>query len=136
MARKKENIVVLKESPYVLIGISSSENDYRLSWLINNSLKLKLTKADSLLIVKGDCEINFSVFNYSDSSLNYSLISNKSPKGTLMDELKNVDFWFKIEGNTTEHEIQSLKKNLKKTEGILAIFEINPEELKSKFKLL
>ena len=48
MPRKIHKLTEKKHLDFTLIGIASSENDYRLSWILNNTFELQLSKTSNL----------------------------------------------------------------------------------------
>ena len=66
------------EDDYLLIGIHSTEEDYRLAYLLNKHLKTKLTRFKHHLDFKNS-NAEFPLFEYKDEKnfINYYLINNK-----------------------------------------------------------
>ena len=115
------------ERDYMLVGIASHENDYRLSWALNKNLNFNFTKTDDLIInhPKHKIEINYSMyFSNDDSYLNYYLISNKSEKGFLLPKMKNIDFVLKISGDANMDFLNELLKKLKHIDIVITAFLI------------
>ncbi|PLX11705.1 MAG: IPExxxVDY family protein [Marinilabiliales bacterium] len=140
MAKKKIHKLLLDdEGDFTLIGIASHENDYRLSWAINKFIKLELVKCEDLKInhPKHNIEINYSMYNYSDMNnyINYDLISNKSEKGFLLPELKNIDFILRVSGYSDIDYLSKLLIRLKKIDIVITEFKIDtiPERQKKLF---
>lgn len=124
-----------------VIAIVSSESLYRLAWLINQQVELNLSEAEQIKIMHQQRkEIHsFFVFSHTDKEqkLRYSLIQNKSEHGPLVPSLKQIDYFFRIDSETSLatsevmaklkqiREIQLLQivdaKNLKKGESIFSI---------------
>ncbi len=122
------------ESDFSLIGIASHENDYRLSWAINKSLNLELIKVEDLSLnhPKHKISTNYSMYYFDDENnyISYNLISNKSEKGFLMPEMKNIDFILRISGYPDTNFLDELVINLKKVDIIITAFLI--DDLKEK----
>ena len=121
-------------NPYRLLGISSHENDYRLSWAANRQLKLSLRKSDNILIKASDSEnLEFSVFQYTDegNSCKMNLISNRCPNGFLIRELKNIDFFLQIFGEIPVGYMEEITAKLKSIDIVSAIFEIQEKHKKT-----
>jgi hypothetical protein len=136
----KKNVHKLSSEPgasLVLIGISSHENDYRLSWAINEHLDFHLAKRENLQSFNSRMNIlqEFSVYSYTGDSL-YSLISNRCENGFLLEELKNIDFLLLIEENETPFPIQEFMSKLKAIPFVSATFNIDLQTLKNKKRLL
>lgn len=133
--KKIHKLAIQIENDYSLIGIASHENDYRLSWAINQSLGLDLKKCDDLVInhPKHKINIDYSLYNFDDEDkyLTYDLISNKSEKGFLISEMKNIDFVLRISGSPDQDLLNDLVSNIKKIDIVITAFLIDvPEKLK------
>jgi len=134
---KKKNLRldVNHDINFSLIGISSHENDYRLVWAINNSLKIQYIRTDNLVVhypkLKIDAE--FSRFAYVDEEriMTYYLISNRCPDGILFPEIKNIDFLMQVVGELNSKSIDALLKSLRKIDIISAAYFIKPEMIKN-----
>ena len=72
-------------------------------------------------------------FNGVDLSV-FQLIQNKSQQGFLIEEQKQVDYWLKIENSTLK--ITELISKLKGLKNVSLAFDIKPDSLKSKLRLL
>jgi hypothetical protein len=142
------------EDDYSLIGIHSTEEDYRLAFLLNKYLKTRLTRFDQCLDFKNS-SAEFPLFEYKDEKnfINYYLINNKHLQfvnnennevlfggnytvSYLIPEKKNVDFFLKIEGCNQEVFIENLVENLKKIAQIITSYSLDPNVLKSKDHLI
>ena len=104
-----------------IIGISSHENDYRLSWGINEQLGLTLTKSDS--IVTGEAK-EFTCFAHHDDHQRLLLISNRCDNGFLLEKHKNIDFLLKFDAEMSETETTEWIRNLRKVSLVSAAFTI------------
>jgi len=122
---------------FKLIGLSSTEDDYKLSWKLGKMLKTEFIRAKSLQIIDlrfAEYQV-FSVFENEDK--NIKLIANKGNEGFLIEELKNIDSFIIIHYDEASTNFdQELIIALKKEEGITAVFSLDPSKLKSKEKLL
>ena len=128
----KRNVVKLIDTtPIVLsiIGISSHENDYRLTWSINEQLKLSFVQDKS--ITNGDGQ-EFSCFLCKDDKRRLQLISNRCENGFLLEKHKNIDFILKINTELNETELTEWLRDLRKVPLVSAAFplQINKQILK------
>jgi len=138
---KKIHTLKEKESyDFGLIGISSPENDYRISWILNNTMGYRLVKEEDLEVYHKRLEDPqaFHQFRYNDEDtlLLYRLISNKCENGYLLEELTNIDYLIQVIGDMGKGFINEMVKSLNKVEGITLAFPIDPFTLKSKKKLI
>ena len=119
---------------FKLLGISSHENDYRISWALNSKLGLKFSRTDNFNVQTGrNTESrSFSVFQSVDQDrlLKMNLISNRCPDGFLARELKNIDFFLQIFGEISKSETDMIITKLKAIEFVSVVFEIEPGTLK------
>ena len=119
----KRNVIKL-ETPaplFSIIGISSHENDYRLSWSINEHLGYTFTQGDSL--VTADVK-EFTCFVHEDDNQKLMLISNRCDNGFLLEKHKNLDFILKFDGELNETEISTWIRDLRKAPLVSAVFVI------------
>ena len=143
------------EDDYSLIGIHSSEEDYRLAYLLNMHLKTNLTRFDKCLDFENS-NAEFPLFEYQDKNnfINYYLINNKHVQLMtnehnvglfggrftslvhLIPEKQNVDFFLQIEGCPDDEFIQDLIVQLKEINQIITSYSIDPSSLKSKEHLI
>lgn len=126
------------EYEFDLIGISSHQNDYRISWALNTELNFGLIKTDNLIVSITSNKENqiFSKYSYvDDDNLNlYHLISNRCDNGFLLEEYKNIDFILMIIGEYDKNFLPSLLNKIKLIDIIIFAFQIDIELLKKKSK--
>ena len=139
MKKKLHKLNVSTDPDSYIIGISSHENDYRLSWAINNQLGFKFSRSDNLELYNDKISENqiFSVFSYSEDEydIKYFLVSNTSQNGFLLPEHRNVDFMLVVQGEISYKEFSGLLEQLKKIDIINLAFEISRLSPKSMEKL-
>ncbi|CAN5470821.1 hypothetical protein BH10BAC1_BH10BAC1_03480 [soil metagenome] len=125
---------------FVLIGISSHEKDYRICWAINNQLGLNLTKTDALEIKDKKQEelSHFSLFSFElpDEFMEYFIIANRSEKGLLIPEQKQVDYFFIIRGEIENEKVMEMIKLIKESNLVQTAFRVDVNALKSKQNLI
>lgn len=140
MKKKTHKLSVETELDSVLIGISSHENDYRISWTINKELNANFVKAENLKvnIKKYNIIQEFSLYIYeNEESLNkFHLIANQCNNGFYIPELKNIDFFLQIFGEVSDEYKNELLKKLKNIDIVTGAFIIDPASLKSKKRLI
>lgn len=124
----------------LLIGISSHARDYRLCWSLNSNMKLTLVRADKGLILPGGKNTEsseFTLFEYDDEETRifYSLIANKTKNVHLIPELKHADYLLMLRNNTAV-DVAGMLEKLRACDQVIAAFQIQPEELKSRDNLI
>ena len=145
----------LEEEDYLLVGIHSTEEDYRLAYLLNKHLKTKLTRYKQNLDFENSYA-EFPLFEFKDenSFINYYLINNKhksfvesqknpglfggnySTISYLIPEKKKIDFFLKIEGCYNENHLNFLIEKLNAINQIITSYSIKLTTLKSKDHLI
>ena len=138
MKKKIHKLTFQLDFNFFLLGISSSENDYRLSWEMNKKLKISLRKGADHVIKRKEIEQVFLVYAFSDEEtyLQYFLIANKSENGFLIEELRNIDYFLQIHGDITDKQQKQIISSVKNIKGVIGIFKLDINTLKSKNKLI
>lgn len=140
---------------YILIGVHSTLNDYRLAFFLNKELNLflKRSKSDLDFPVK---KCSFPFYSYEDEAcfVSWSLISNKyisinltqsdtnnlfneeTETRHLIPEKNKVDYFIKINGYIQDEFLENILMKIKNTEKIMTSYVIDPYSLKSKDNLI
>lgn len=147
------------EVDYELFAIHTPLEDFRLAYFINQKLSVVLRKnKESISLRLKQTEVYFSVFTCIDFSNDskWSLIQNKSEviihsnqssqnlfkdietehTVHLLPELKKVDYFLKIENNIEGIEARKIIKEISAIKGVTLLYEVNPENIKSKNHLI
>ena len=140
---------------YILIGIHSALEDYRIAYFLNKNLKIQL-KRHKIDLDFSSINCSFSIFNYENKSTlsSWSLIANKHTFVTnissvsdnlfeeetkisfLISEKKQIDYFIKISGNVNPKDLQNILSKINNTHKIITSYTLNPYELKSKDYLI
>ena len=120
-ARNIIKLVDITPVVFTIIGISSHENDYRISWSINEQLRLSFTQGESVLTGSGK---EFTCFIHEDDHQRLLLISNRCDDGFLLGKYKNFDFILKIEAELNETEMAAWLHDLRNVPLVSAAFPI------------
>ena len=140
MPKKVHKLTEKEDYRFKLAGISSAENDYKLSWSLNQFLGINLIRIDNLEIYhkRLDDKQAFSQFEYVDEEtlLQFRLISNRSVNGYLLEEMTNLDYLLQISGDIDDRWMEDLIAKMNSIEGIILAFPLDPTTLKSRKKLL
>ena len=139
------------DSNYMLIGIHSTLEDYKLAYTLNNTLKTSFKKATySLDFENKNNNASFSIYEFENPKLdtNWFLISNtykdvskpvqeglfvESEITTyLIPEKKKVDFFLKLEGDFEYDFIIKTIDKINQTKQIITSYKIDVNTLKSK----
>ena len=135
MPKKVHKLTEKEDYRFRLAGISSAENDYKLSWSLNQILGINLVRIDDLEIYhkRLDDKQAFSQFEYFDEEtlLQYRLISNRSVNGYLLEEMTNLDYLLQISGDMDNAWLELLIEKMNNIDGIILVFPLDPTTLKS-----
>lgn len=112
---------------FYVFGIISSSKDYRVCHFLNKELKLNLSPQEEILIENKKRIQNFMMnrFSNNDSEVisNFHLINNKHNGEVLIKSMKNIDFFFIIEGELLKSELTAIEQSLKKIDIIEHFFK-------------
>ena len=108
-----------------VFGINSHVKDYKICWHINKILGLDLKKSKG---VKTSQQEIFSCFEVILEEQTVLLVHNKSEKGTLLNEKKNIDYFLIFEPAINIDRIKEFLLKLSESSKILLIFEIDLEK--------
>lgn len=134
-----------KEFNFILYGITTSDNDYQLSWKISNYLNYEFVKVEDIAIEAGlsSSKHFFSVYksfdlqHFSENDFCImKIIANKSDNCIFVEEHRNIDFFillFEIDNESLSKKILSCKSNIN---SINAVFQIDISKIKFIDKLL
>jgi hypothetical protein len=139
------------EEEYSLIGIHTTLEDYKLAYLLNEKLGIKLSKSrEDLEFEEISSQASFSIFDYVDKEYDYEyfLIANSAKiethikpnelllsselKTYLISEKKKVDFFIKISGSFNNNFTLQIVKKIKEINTIITSYSIDKNSLKSK----
>lgn len=140
MKKKTHKLNLQQDFDFLLIGIASHENDYRLSWALNEELSALLVKSENLIVQSKHSPQNqsFSQYIFDDSShlRFFRLISNRCSDGFLLEEHTKIDYVLVVSGETNEELRDNLLKSIKQIPIVISAFSIDVNTLKSKHKLI
>jgi len=132
MKTEKLKITLELEDNYVVYGIVSDDNDYKICWAINKELDFKLVHINDVEFKhKKDANVflSFAVFSYTDSqNLKFNLVVNRTEKGNLTDEFKSFDYLFFIPSELPD--ISKMISKLKQSESIRSINRLQSPKIK------
>lgn len=123
---------------FQLIAISSHQKDYRLCWFLNRDLKLNMARDKDIEVAQNGKSEYFSSFYFNDEvlDLHYTLIENFSENGLFLPDLKQADYFLKIDGEMDSEHSTDLLNKIRTCEVVQTAFELEPEQLKFASKLL
>jgi hypothetical protein len=130
----KTKLVVDYDYDFCLVGIVSYEKDYRLCWMLNNTLNIKLTKMEDHPAEHS----KHSIYGYVREELfrEYYMLANKGDSHHLVDEHKHIDYFLVVKGSLEEEEKRHMLELIKKSDMVSAAYLIDVHSLKSKHNLI
>ena len=131
---KRVQLKLSQINDFLLLGLVSSEPDYKLSITLNNKFRISLKNIAPVEISDENKSIlSFSRFSSIDNSgIVYNLISNRSGKHFLLRKLKNIDYIFQIHDSENKKNIELVTDSLREIESVNAVFGIDTNTLKDK----
>lgn len=123
------------ETPFILIGIASHENDYRISWALNTNLGFQFVKSENHRVFHKKFnelqEFSLYVSHSNNNGPSFKLLSNRCDNGFLLEDLKNIDFLMVVEEPDKLGDINNFVSQLKSISFISTAFVLNTTTLKN-----
>lgn len=138
MARRKLRID--PDFDFILAGMSTPLQDYRLAWWVNKALHIQLSRAADLVVTDQESRLqtSFSRFDFQEDLTRsfFHLLQNKQGSVLLLPEVREMDYLLLIKGEYYRSRHAGIAKKLRTIEQMLAVVIINTENLKSKNNLI
>jgi len=119
----------------IMLGLVSSEPDYKMSLTINKRFKISLKNSSPIKPDNsGGEEIAFSRFSDLSKSpdIAFNLVSNRAGKNFLIKKLRNIDYIFIVHNNENDNNIDEITARLREIETVNAVFNIDLNIFKDK----
>ena len=140
MGVKKHKLDLAMEEDFCLLGVVTDEPDYKLCWMINQSLEMNFEKQEDLYLYhrKLNEEQIFSLFSYHDmdSLINFRIIKNRCESGYFLEELKNIDYLIHIQGDINTSRINGFMLSVASLEPVRMCVPSDLGRIKNKERLL
>lgn len=129
---KRINLPLNDHDIPVILGIVSTDQDYKLTLKLNIKLSVSLKNEHPVAVNENDGNINqFSRFLFSvpGNDTIYQLISNRTGKSFLIKKLKNIDYLLLIAdaGRTVQYE--KIITALREIDSVSGVFNISYESI-------
>jgi hypothetical protein len=124
-----------QKDEFILLGVVSSEPDYKLSLSINKKFRISLKNTVPVIIGEGtDNALSFSRFSDTGRTpgIVFNLFSNRSEKNFLLKKLNNVDYIFQVYDPENESNIDQMVASLRDIESVSAVFKIDLNTFRDK----
>jgi hypothetical protein len=123
------------EDELIMLGLVSSEPDYKMSLSINKRFRISLRNTTPIKLNKPHSEelvfSRFSDLSHSPDII-FSLVSNRSGKNFLIKNLKNIDYVFIVHNNENDSSIEEITAGLREIDTVDAVFNIDLNIFKDK----
>jgi len=120
---------------FILLGLVSSEPDYKLSLALNKKLSISLKNISPTMII-GENGRNLLFSRFSDTRESpdrcFNLISNRCGKYFLIKKLRNIDYIFHIHDPENRNLVAEITSSLREIDTITAVFNIDIDSIKDK----
>lgn len=121
--------------PVTLLAICSSENEYRLSWLLNAELAARFSRYDQPYSDSSSYQEVADIYLTLEPFIAI-LIANKQGAGSyLLPKQKRFDYIFGIKGDISEEEIKLMLTKIRKIPGVITAIVVE-EKVKAVQNLL
>ena len=137
---KTKKIKYEAEYNFNLIGISSSEDDHRLSWKLGKIFNSEFVKQEDIeikdkkysetqLFVSYKCKLT-------NLSVNLRLIVNKANVGYIVDELKSIDYFLQVFDNQDETYLDKIIADIKTISSVSGVFNLDLSKINTPFDII
>ena len=137
---KKHKLDLAIDEDFCLLGLVSDETDYKLCWLINQSLEMNFEKQEDLQLFhpKLEEEQMFSLFSYhdDDAMITFRIIQNRAENGFYLDELKHIDYLIHIQGEINASRINGFMQSVSTLEPVRMCVPSDLTRIKNQERLL
>ena len=139
---KKSTLRLTVQYEFDLIGLVAPVKDYKMAWLINDTLGIKLVKAmDYRMEFLNQPDLIISQYIIKKEHGFIQLLKNRSFSNTglvryLVPELKIMDYFLVLQDFTFEMDINSYIEDLSANSLIQNVVKLDIAKLKSKENLL
>ena len=130
---KKIKLEIDEEIEFPILGLSTALADYRLAWELNSKLNLSFRKLDGSTFFsipdKNKKDIDYEYYSYvnEEEMSKFFLVKNKQRGSTLFNDRERLDFFLVLRDNFI-YEIEDLISDLRKIEGVIAVFSFLSSE--------
>lgn len=140
MARKKKHVLSLEiEIDFAVIGLSSHQKDFKLSWSINKHLHWQLKKEDDVLVElkSSTAKVPFTLFSFVNNELGceFLMLENKHQGYQLLPEVKGADYLIIVRGAYSKELLTETIEKLKQNSLINTAFEVDENKIVNKQNL-
>ncbi len=139
---KKTKLIADVDFDFSLLAIASQMKEYKLAWMINQDLGIRLVKQpDEIFHFLGDEQLCISNYLYQTEHSKLRLVFNRSKEETasnqfLIPELKQFDYLMLVEGFESSMVIAEVRETLKRINGVQMVNLMEIDQLKTRENLI
>jgi hypothetical protein len=128
---------ILKVEPFDdihIIGINTTNRDYKLAWHLNNELKTDLSKEADIAVPSPNSEAQTFPFYYYHAGENqniFNLIGNRSSDSLFTSMKTKTDFFLIIRNSITAERVSEIIQSIKRIPGVQLAYKIKPANEKN-----
>ncbi len=132
---KKLSIPVSLSDEYTIIAIACHLKEYRISFQLNQSLRIRLRRYEDLLLEEADVSRNrnYALYSYDDQDQRcfYFLLANHHPEGKLLGSLKQTDYFLIISQLLPKEDLNRIVLNIRSIQGVLTAYHIQSSDTRN-----
>ena len=137
---KKLSITVNLSDDYTVIAIACHLKEYRLSFQVNQSLRIRMKRVSDL-IIDGQGEggyRGYALYSYDnqDQRCYYFLLANHHPEGKLLSSLRQTDYFLIISQFLNREDVERIVHILRRIQGVLTAYQVDPSNIRDMELLL
>ncbi|MCK5066430.1 MAG: IPExxxVDY family protein [Bacteroidales bacterium] len=140
MAVKKHKLDMAIEEDFCLLGVVTDEPDYKLCWIINQSLRMNFEKQNDLKLfhskIKEEQEFSNFLFEDEEAMITFRIIKNRTENGYYLEDLKNLDYLIHIQGEINTVKISNFMLSLGGLEPVRMCVPCDLSRIKNNERLL
>ena len=137
---KRNRLESTDEVSGTLIGIVTTNRDYRLVHFINQSLGISLVSEEDIPVYQEkSAELHlypFFMFHHADLRTGFFLIANYNGKVHMIPSLRQIHFFLLLQGAAYKQHIEKIISGLRSTEGVQAAIPVPMKSLKETVGIL
>jgi hypothetical protein len=127
--KKIYKLDVSNKSPVWLLGILTDETDLKLSWILNKSLQVKLSRDEDINWLSKELPSPLAFPIYSDPASRYGhlrLLKNRTLGGLWIKGYKQVDYLLIVTENISSNTREELMEKVQHLDGVRGVYVLNP----------
>jgi hypothetical protein len=137
---KKHKLELAIDEDFCLLSVVSDEPDYKLCWMINQTLGINFEKQEELHLFHRKLKKVqvFSHFSYHDDDalITFRIIMNRAENGYYLDELRHIDYLIHIQGEINTERIRNFMLSVGALKSVRMCVPSDLSRIKNKERLL